>query len=101
MPEVGELAPVLAARPMLPGPVWEAAVDRVFDEGGWISSSALIAPQAPAQEPETDGSPSADPAALAGLAVAIWGTWEYRSRRSDRDRDRRRGTPLRSPLAVR
>jgi hypothetical protein len=94
--QIGEVAPVLATLPMPPISVWDAAVARFFAEDGGTMTPHLP----PSEEPATvelEPTP-VDTAALAGLAVAIWGTWEYRSRRSDRDRNRERVHRLRSPF---
>jgi hypothetical protein len=96
--EVGEEASALAARPVPPGPVWDAAVAGVLAEEGRTPAPDLLLPPVPAAAPveevETDEPASArSAAALAGLAVAIWGTWQYRSRRSDRGRRHQSAAP--------
>jgi hypothetical protein len=92
--EIGAVAPVLATRPIFPVPLWDAAVDSYLAEGVGIPAFELSPSHLLAENPATDEPPSPSTAALAGLAVAIWGTWEYRSRRSDRDP--RRWSPART-----
>jgi hypothetical protein len=88
--ELGEEAPALAARPTLERAAWDVAVEHVLAEGGWASAPELSPPPVPSADLEVDGpASSSGPVALAGLAVAMWGTRVYCSRRSSRDRRRR------------
>ena len=84
MKEVGVEAPALAVQPAPSEPLRAEAVDSVLDEG-WTLTPDLSPPSAPATTLETDESaPTTTKAALAGLAVALWGTWTFRRQESDR-----------------
>ena len=92
MPIIGEEAPALATGPTSRGPVWDAALNGVIAEDGWIRESELSPRLAAVDELETDETTATGAVALAGLVVAIWGAREYRRRRSDFDRRGSSGT---------
>jgi hypothetical protein len=90
MEEVGDEAPAVAVQPRSSDPSRAEAVDSVLDEG-WTLTPDLPPPSAPATTLETDEpAPTTTKAALAGLAVALWGTWTLRRQESDRDHRRPR-----------
>ncbi len=92
MHDVDHEALALATQPMFPVPVWDAALEGVLAEEAWINPPALSAPQATVVDWEMDDLTARSPVVLAGLAAAIWGTWEYHRRRSDDD-DVRKARP--------
>ena len=83
--DIDDEALTQVTQPMFAVPVWDAALEGVLAEDAWIRPSALAAPQAPVVDWEMDDLTSRSPVVLAGLAAAIWGTWEYHRRRSDDD----------------
>jgi subtilase family serine protease len=98
--EVGKAVPMLVGRPApaLPGQVWDAAVDDVLLDEGWFPATDLTPEPVPLETPGLEeGATAAGSAAAAGLAVVLWGTWQYRTSRSDRDRRRR---PFHRPLSA-
>jgi subtilase family serine protease len=68
--EIGEPTPALAVTPEGQGPLWDAALDDVL--GNEVPELAL--PQPPGIALETEELGAAGGAALAGLAIALWGT---------------------------
>jgi hypothetical protein len=91
--------PAGVAAPDLPAlalPRWDAALEAFLAESSSNSAATAVNPSpapAPASEPdELDLGP--DPLWWAGAAVALWGLWELRSRRSDRDRFLGKAAPI-------
>jgi len=84
IPEIGDEGPALVTAPTAPDPHWDAALEAILAEEGWMPEPVLTPPQAPVEDLGTDELTSASPIALAGLAVALWGTRELR-RRSERN----------------
>jgi subtilase family serine protease len=81
--EFDDEALALVPSPSLPAPVWDAALEGVLPEEGAITPFELTRSAAPVVDMGIDEMASREAVALAGLAVAIWGTWQYRRRRSD------------------
>jgi hypothetical protein len=68
--EIGDLGPALAGEPQFERPLWDAALDDIL--GDEVPARSLPLPPELELEPEELGTAGA--AALAGLAIALWGT---------------------------
>jgi len=87
---IGQDSPALAARPTTTDTPMEAASGGLLVEDAWRLEPGLAVPAVPVTSQEPDASDLASgKAALAGLAVAAWGSWWFGLRMSDRDGRRR------------
>jgi subtilase family serine protease len=89
LPDIDDEALAQVSPPTFPVPVWDVALEEVLDQDGQFTPSALAASPVPVVDWEVDDLSSRSPVVLAGLAAAIWGTWEYHRRRSDDDGGRK------------
>jgi hypothetical protein len=84
LPAPVEAAPIVIVTDRLTA-VWDNAIDAYVagcDEPAWLADALAQAPDA-AADPSAS---TVESTLLAGAAVALWGTWEVRSRRDDRRR---------------
>ena len=89
---LGDELPALAARPTAPDAFQAAAIDSALADESWTivtdqgQAPAVAVSVTPVTNQETEvAAPERGKALLAGLAVAIWGAWRFRTRKSDRD----------------
>jgi hypothetical protein len=87
---VGDGAVALSNGSTSLGHTWDAAIEVVVAEKGWMPVSELSTAVMESELPDaSELTTTPASAVLAGVAFAIWGTWKYRARRSDDDSRRR------------
>lgn len=90
-------APGVVPGTLSPSPLWDEAVDSLLEEQPALPAVAFPPAPLPLDDPEAAAASTAGIVALAGLAVAVFGTWRYRS--SQTDHSRRQPAPGFDPAA--